>query len=96
MLIRLFALLAAAAPFAFADVQITTPAAGAQLTAGSVLSMAWVDSGTAPSISDLSSYQIFLCAGGNDATNFVSHLNIWRYWPADSAVEAITDGASAH
>ncbi|KAA6411533.1 MAG: beta-1 [Lasallia pustulata] len=70
MLMRPFALLAAAAPFAFADVKFTTPAPAAQLTAGSSLSLGWVDSGTAPSISDLASYQIFLCAGGNDANSY--------------------------
>lgn len=95
MLIRsLLALLATAAPYAFADVKITTPAPAAQLTAGSELSVGWVDSGSAPSISDLASFEIFLCAGGNDASNFVRSLVTWEFLSADVAVEIVTDAAS--
>lgn len=71
MLIRLFVLLAAVAPYAFADVEFTSPSAGATLQGGSVIKVAWKDSGTSPPISSLQSYQLFLCAGGNDATSFV-------------------------
>ena len=72
MLIRSFILLAAAAPFAFADVSFTTPAPGASIAGGGTMTVEWKDSGSAPSISDLTSYQLFLCAGGNDATSYVS------------------------
>lgn len=71
MLIRLFVLLAAVAPHAFADVEFTTPSAGATEAGGQVLKVAWKESGTSPPISDLLTYQLFLCAGGNDATSFV-------------------------
>jgi len=71
MLLSCLLLLAASAPFAFADVEFTTPAAGATLTAGGTIAVAWKDSGDAPSISDLSTYQLFLCAGGNDDDNFI-------------------------
>jgi len=71
MLIRLLILLAAVAPYAFADVQFTTPAAGATAAGGQVLKVAWKESGTSPPISSLKTYQLFLCAGGNEVTSFV-------------------------
>ena len=71
MLIRLFLLVAAVAPYAFADVEFTSPDAGSTATGGSVLSVEWEDSGSQPPISDLTSYQLFLCAGGNDAASIV-------------------------
>lgn len=48
-----------------ADVQFTSPAAGAKLTGGGTISIEWKDSGDEPKISELLTYQIFLCAGGN-------------------------------
>ncbi|KAI9815556.1 MAG: hypothetical protein M1827_002690 [Pycnora praestabilis] len=71
MLLRPFIFLAALAPLAVADVEFTTPAAGASVAGGTTISVAWKDSGSAPSVSDLTSYQLFLCAGGNDASNFI-------------------------
>ncbi|KAI9879451.1 MAG: hypothetical protein M1830_008498 [Pleopsidium flavum] len=71
MLFNLLYLLAAVAPFAFADVKFTTPAPGAPVPAGGTFAVEWTDSGSAPSIADLASYQLFLCAGGNDASSFI-------------------------
>ena len=71
MLLNLLYLVAALAPSALADVKFITPAAGASIPAGGTFAVEWKDSGSAPSIADLASYQLFLCAGGNDATNFV-------------------------
>ena len=68
---RLLLLLAAVAPYALADVEFTSPSAGATLQGGSTIKVAWKDSGTKPAISDLQGYQLFLCAGGNDANSFV-------------------------
>lgn len=70
MILRLAWLVAALAPSVLADVQFTSPAAGATVS-GPTISISWQDSGTLPKISDLTSYQLFLCAGGNDATNYV-------------------------
>jgi len=56
---------------ALADVQFTKPAAGASLTGGSTISIAWKESGTSPAISTFLSYQLFLMAGGNTATNSI-------------------------
>ena len=74
MLLNWLYLLAALTPSALADVKFTTPAAGASVPAGGTFAVEWKDSGTAPSVSDLASYQLFLCAGGNDAVNFVRVL----------------------
>ena len=71
MLLQLLTLLAVVAPYAIADVEFTSPSAGQTLQGGSTIKVAWKDSGTAPPISDLQSYQLFLCAGGNDANSIV-------------------------
>lgn len=77
MLFRLLVLLAAVAPYAFADVEFTSPAAGATAVGGQLLQISWKDSGTAPPISELQSFQLFLCAGGNDAGSFVRIDCLW-------------------
>ena len=71
MLFRLLLLLAAIAPYTFADVQFTSPSGGATQVGGQLLQIDWKESGTSPPISDLQSYQLFLCAGGNEAGSFV-------------------------
>jgi hypothetical protein len=71
MILRLAWLLATLVPFVSADVKFTSPAAGATVT-GPTISISWEESGTSPHISDLASYQLFLCAGGNDASNYVN------------------------
>jgi hypothetical protein len=71
MILRLAWLLATLVPSIFADVQFTSPAAGDTVTLPTI-SISWDDSGTSPPISDFASYQLFLCAGGNDASNYVS------------------------
>lgn len=71
MLIRLFTLLAAVAPYAFADVEFTSPSAGGTEKGGQILKIAWKESGDSPPISDLQNYQLFLCAGGNEASEYV-------------------------
>ena len=71
MYLRLLPLLAAALPLTLADVQFTSPAAGASVASGTI-SVEWKDSGVAPPISGLAGYQLFLMAGGNDDTTSVS------------------------
>lgn len=71
MLIRLLVLLAAVAPYVLADVEFTSPSPGQSLPGGQTLSVKWKDSGSDPPLSSLTSYQLFLCAGGNDAASFV-------------------------
>ena len=67
------ALLSASAamfPLAWADVAFTKPAAGDVIT-GTSLVAEWKESNHKPPISTFSSYQLFLCAGGNNDTDFV-------------------------
>lgn len=72
MLIRLLLLLGTVAPYVLADVEFTTPSAGGTVAGGSTLKVEWKDSGKSPAISSLQTYQLFLCAGGNDEASFVS------------------------
>ena len=66
------AVFAALTTFANADVEFTSPKAGAKLTGGTSLVVEWQESNTEPLISDFTTYQLFLCAGGNDAASIVS------------------------
>lgn len=64
MRFHLLSLLAALAPsFVFADVQFTSPAAGASIPAGAI-TVKWTDSGDSPSLSQLQSYTLTLMVGG--------------------------------
>lgn len=73
MLNRFLFLLAVLAQFASADVQFTTPSAGSSLAGGvkNTISVAWEESGDNPPLSSLTTYTIFLCAGGNDVPSQV-------------------------
>ena len=59
-------------PFVLADVEFTQPKAGATLDGGSTVTIKWKDSGDKPKIEDLMTYEIFLCAGGNEEVDYVS------------------------
>ncbi|GAB7339911.1 hypothetical protein MBLNU457_6437t1 [Dothideomycetes sp. NU457] len=65
-----FALLTSLASVALADVAFVSPAPGASLPAGPI-TITFKDSGVAPAISTLQSYQLFLMAGGNSAANSI-------------------------
>jgi hypothetical protein len=55
-------------PLALGDVSFTTPStAGDSFTGGSPFIVKWADSGVAPSISDLTTYQLALYTGANSA-----------------------------
>ncbi|CAD6505892.1 BgTH12-06824 [Blumeria graminis f. sp. triticale] len=45
--------------------EITSPAAGTSLPGGVAFTITWIDSGDAPALADLTSYQIFLYTGSN-------------------------------
>jgi hypothetical protein len=64
--------LTALAPLVSADVEFTLPKAGDLLDAGSTITVEWKESKTEPLLTDLLTYQLFLCWGGNDV--FVSSL----------------------
>ncbi|KAF2455163.1 hypothetical protein BDY21DRAFT_387237 [Lineolata rhizophorae] len=61
---------------AAADVKFTKPEAGATLRGGGALTVQWEDSGDAPAIDDLTTYQLFLCAGGNEEGSFIQLTSI--------------------
>lgn len=68
--------LAALVPYVSAGVEFTKPKAGAKLTAGSAIEVAWQEGGDGPELSDLLSYELFLCAGGNAAADQTVLLSI--------------------
>lgn len=70
-LVSFSVVLTAFLPSVFADVRFTSPVGGETFTGGGSINVAWTDSGEAPSISDLVSYQLFLCAGGNEEGTYV-------------------------
>lgn len=57
--------LLATIPSAFADVKFTSPAAGLSVPGGTTFTVTWTDSGSAPALADLTSYQLFLFSGSN-------------------------------
>lgn len=50
---------------ALADVEFLTPAAGSTARGGDTLTVHWKDSGNPPKLSELTNYDLFLCAGGD-------------------------------
>ena len=76
MILRTLGLLAALLTIAFADVEFTSPKAGSS-ESGLSLKISWKDSGDEPKISELATYQMFLCAGGNDEGTYVCVR--WRH-----------------
>lgn len=68
-------LLFSAIPFSLADVEFIKPTQGGSLPAGTI-DIAWKDNGNAPSLSDLSTYQIDLLAGGDTDADSVVVSNI--------------------
>lgn len=66
----LLPILAFALPLVFADVEFTSPIAGADVPVGSITAR-WKDSGLSPPIADLTLYTLNLMVGGNEAGNMV-------------------------
>jgi hypothetical protein len=93
----LLAVASALLPLSFADVKFTTPIAEAVLPVGS-LSIAWTDSGDSPALAGLTSYQLFLCAGGNDDSSYIQLLPIVNqglFMDGNQAIGTITAGLGA-
>ncbi|KAF7865838.1 hypothetical protein EAF04_006003 [Stromatinia cepivora] len=61
--------LAASAPFAIAYPTFAAPAVGALETAGTAFTVTWADNGDAPSIADISTYSLAVCAGSSSGTD---------------------------
>ena len=66
LVIRCLLTAIALCPLAWADVQFTSPSGGDKLDGSSTITVEWKESGISPSIADLTTYQLFLCTGGND------------------------------
>lgn len=71
MILRSLWLLATLTPYIFADVEFTAPKPGASVKAGGPLTIEWKDSGEIPPLDTFLSYQLFLCAGGNEDGTYV-------------------------
>ncbi|KAF2113317.1 beta-1,6-glucan boisynthesis protein-like protein [Lophiotrema nucula] len=85
-ILRVSLALFAALHLVSADVEFTSPAAnGPGLSAGSV-SVAWKDSGDEPPISALTTYQLFLCAGGNSEDEYDVLLALTPTIPSTFAI----------
>jgi len=56
---------AAIVPFASAGIKFTSPKAGDTLTAGTAIDVKWQEGGDGPAMTNLLTYELFLCAGGN-------------------------------
>lgn len=65
------ALFAALTHLVSADVEFVSPKAGAKLTGGQSVVIEWKDSGDSPAITDLTTYELWICAGGNEEGTIV-------------------------
>ncbi|RMZ73448.1 Xaa-Pro dipeptidase [Pyrenophora seminiperda CCB06] len=65
ILLPFASLVAVLSPLVHAGIKFTSPAAGAQLTAGTAIAVQWSEGGTGPKLTDLQSYQLQLVVGGN-------------------------------
>ncbi|PMD40742.1 hypothetical protein L207DRAFT_554394 [Hyaloscypha variabilis F] len=79
-------LLVACLPLALADVKFTVPAASASVAGGTAFTVTWTDSGSAPSISDLTSYQLFLESGSNTAPQQLYALSTTGLFSAGNTI----------
>jgi hypothetical protein len=54
-----------------ADVQFLAPIPGSTSKGGDILTAHWRDSGESPKLSELTTYDLFLCAGGVSTDSLV-------------------------
>lgn len=91
-----FILLLGLLPSVLADVKFTSPSAGLAVPGGVEFTITWTDSGTAPSLSDLSAYQLFLFTGSNTQPQQLSLLSngVFTAAPSVSVTVPVGTGAS--
>lgn len=97
MILRCLLFLVALVPYVAADVKFKGPAAGSTIT-GTTITISWEESGDSPPISELASYQIFLCAGGNSATDYVplaTLVTTGNFAKGNSVTASFTTGLGA-
>ncbi|ESZ97166.1 hypothetical protein SBOR_2422 [Sclerotinia borealis F-4128] len=61
--------LVAFAPFAFSYPKFTVPAAAAVKSAGTAFTVTWADNGDAPSVADIATYSLDVCAGSTSGAD---------------------------
>lgn len=90
---RIFRPLSLILPFlstVFADVEFVDPAPESTLKGGDVITTHWKESGKEPKISELSRFDIFLCAGGDTPGSYVSDSSIPL---SDVSIQLLTCGS---
>lgn len=95
MLFSLFSLFACLVSLIAADIKFLTPAAGDSVTGDGALSVKWQDSGADPPLDELTTYQLFLCAGGNDDATIVQLADIvldGKFAISGNSAEAVIAG----
>ncbi|KAF2684571.1 hypothetical protein K458DRAFT_418141 [Lentithecium fluviatile CBS 122367] len=70
------AVCAALISLAHAGIEFTKPKAGETLKAGTAIEVEWKEGGDGPALSDLTTFELHLCFGGNDADTIVPKLAI--------------------
>lgn len=89
-------LLATLTPFALADIEFVSPAAGGTLPYGA-LSIQWKDSGSSPKLSSLNTYVLELVLGGNEAgADTVGPDWVDRRWRAKVLIRLRCTGRVSH
>jgi hypothetical protein len=66
------AVCAALITLARAGIVFTKPKASDKLTAGTAIEVEWKEGGSGPSLADIATFDVVLCAGGNDVNSIVS------------------------
>jgi len=82
----IFAILLSSVPAGLCDVVFTSPTPGQSVTGGSTFTVTWKESGVAPLITDLTTYQLFLFTGGNAAP--------FQLWNLKDTPTPFTSGSS--
>ncbi|KAF2656866.1 hypothetical protein K491DRAFT_691536 [Lophiostoma macrostomum CBS 122681] len=76
------AALAALQSAVLADVEFTSPKAGDTLDITSPVDIEWTDSNSGVALADLTTYNLFLCAGGNDDGTYKQLYTLTQTGPA--------------
>jgi hypothetical protein len=95
-MISFFVFFAALIVSVIADVRFLLPSPGSSSHGNEALIITWDDSGVAPLITDFTTYQLFLCAGGDEETSIVElHqlVNGKKFTETGNSAEAIIPSA---
>lgn len=73
-----------------ADIQFTSPPAAAVLAANTPVTVSWIESGAYPLLTDLTKFDLFLCAGGADIIHVVQLATIMTSAPFGGGNQVVT------